>query len=128
MNACRKVCGPTGFADPGAAGHSPDDPGGAVPVQPLPVRAAEDRPVHALADSQVDCPRGAGCERDGDDLAAFPYDGQRPVTALETQPLNIRIDGFGNAQAIQCQHAYQRMISCAGQPGGDKHRADLVAV
>jgi len=51
------------LGDPGAAGDPPDDPGGGVPVQPLSVGIEEDRPFHALADGQVDRPRGARCER-----------------------------------------------------------------
>jgi hypothetical protein len=54
---------PDQLGDPAPAGDSADDPGGAVPVQPLPVRAAEDRSFHALADGQVDRPRGARRER-----------------------------------------------------------------
>jgi hypothetical protein len=49
------------LADPGAAGDPADDPGGAVPVQPPPVRGDEQRPFGALADGQIDRPavRGA---------------------------------------------------------------------
>ena len=51
--------GPDGFSDPGFAGQTADDPPGAVPVQPLPIRSQEDRPFAAFADGQVDRPRGA---------------------------------------------------------------------
>jgi len=54
---------PDRLADPGAAGHPADDPGGAVPVEWSAVRCQEDRPVAALADRQVDRPRRARCQR-----------------------------------------------------------------
>jgi hypothetical protein len=49
MNACLSV-GRDGLADPGLARHAADDPPGAVPVQPSPVRSQEHRPVRAVAD------------------------------------------------------------------------------
>jgi hypothetical protein len=51
-----KGVGAYGLGDPGAAGQSADNPGGAVPVQSPAVRCQEDRPVAALADRQVDRP------------------------------------------------------------------------
>ena len=48
------------LADARAAGHAPDDAGGAVPVQSPPGGGDEERPVGALADRQVDRPRYAG--------------------------------------------------------------------
>ena len=39
------------LGDPGAAGHPAHGPRGPVPVQPLPIGAAEDRPVHAFGNS-----------------------------------------------------------------------------
>jgi hypothetical protein len=59
-----------GLGDPSAARDFADDPPGAVPVQPSPVRSAEDRAVAAFAGGQVDRPGYARGERDGDDLAA----------------------------------------------------------
>jgi hypothetical protein len=47
------------LGDPGAAGDPPDDPRGAVPVQPPSVRGDEQRSFGALADGQVDRPGGA---------------------------------------------------------------------
>jgi len=41
------------------AGSAPDDPPGAVPVQPPPVRGQEHRPFGVFADGQVDRPGGA---------------------------------------------------------------------
>lgn len=52
------------------AGYSVDDAPGAVAVQP-PGDSEEDGPFAAFADGQVNCPGGARCERDGDDLAAL---------------------------------------------------------
>src|SRR5262245_26777913 len=40
---------PDRFGDPGAAGGPADDPRGAVPVQPLPIKREEDGPLAALA-------------------------------------------------------------------------------
>jgi hypothetical protein len=71
----RQVCGPTGLVIPGAAGDPPDDPPGAVPVQPPPVCGKKGRSLAPLADGQAGCPRGARGERDGDDLAALAGDG-----------------------------------------------------
>ena len=59
------------LGDPGAAGYPPDDPGGAVPVQPPPVRGDEQRAFGALAERQLDRPGGTRGKRDGDDLAAL---------------------------------------------------------
>ncbi len=51
-----------GFGDPGTAGGLADEPPGAMPVQPPPVRGQEHRPAGALADSQVNGPGGARAE------------------------------------------------------------------
>jgi hypothetical protein len=59
---------PDGLGDPGPAGDLADDPSGAMAVQPPPIGRQEDGSFASLADCQVDCPRGAWYERDGDDL------------------------------------------------------------
>jgi hypothetical protein len=64
------------LADPRAAGDPADDPGGAAPVQPPPVRGGEQRPDGPLAGRQVDRPGRSGRQRDGDDLAALAGDDQ----------------------------------------------------
>lgn len=48
-----------GLGDPGTARDLPDDPPGAVPVQPPPVSGEEDRAVAAFAGRQVNRPGGA---------------------------------------------------------------------
>ena len=90
--------GPTqrrdGLGDPGPARGLADDPPGAVPVQPPPVRGQEHRPAGALADGQVDRPGRARRKRDGDHLAALAGDGQGPVPALQAQVLDVGFRGL----------------------------------
>jgi hypothetical protein len=88
------------FGDPGSAGGLADDPPGAVPVQPPPVRSQEHRPVRAFADGEVDRPGGARCQRDGDDLASLAGDGQGPVPAFEAQVLDVGAGCFGDPQPV----------------------------
>jgi hypothetical protein len=66
--------GRDGLADSRAAGGLADDPSGAVPVQPPPVRGQEHRPAGPFPDGQVDRPGGPRRQRDGDDLAALAGD------------------------------------------------------
>ena len=83
---------PDGLGQSGAAGGAADDPGGAVPVQPVPGSGEEDRPFASFADGQVDRACGARRERD---------DGQGAVAALDGQGLDVRADGLGNAQPVE---------------------------
>jgi hypothetical protein len=71
------------LADPGTARHAADDPGGAMPVQSLPVRGDEQGPLGALADRQVDRAGGTRRERDGEDIAALAGDDQGPVASFQ---------------------------------------------
>ena len=73
------ACAADVLGDPRPVGDAADDPPGSVPVQSPPVRGEEDRSLAPLADGQVDGPRGARCQRDGDDLAAPAGDDQGPV-------------------------------------------------
>src|SRR5690348_378533 len=51
-----KRVGSNSHGDPSAARDFADDPSGAVPVEPPPVRGLEYRPAGAFADGQVDRP------------------------------------------------------------------------
>jgi len=82
------------LSDPGATRGAADDPPGAVPVEPPPVRSQEHRPAGTLADGQVDRPGGARRKRDRDHLAALAGDDQRPVPALEAQVLDVGAGGL----------------------------------
>jgi hypothetical protein len=62
---------PDGLGDPGPSRYPADDPRGSVPVQPAAIGGKADWAFAALADGQVDRPRGARRERDRDDLAAL---------------------------------------------------------
>jgi hypothetical protein len=118
--------GRDGLADPGAAGSIADDPPGAVPVQPSPVRGQEHRPAGPFPDGQVDragCPRR---QRDGDDLAALAGDRQRPVPALEAQVLDIGAGSLGDPQAVERKQGDQRMLCRRAEPGGHQQGAELV--
>jgi hypothetical protein len=128
MNACRRVCGQTGLVIPGAAGYPADDPPGAVPVQAPTAGCKEDGSFAALADGQVDRPRGPRRERDGDDLAALAGDHQGPVAALDAEVLDVRAGGLRYPQPVEGQQRDQRMLDRRAEPGGDQQRAELVAV
>ena len=120
--------GRDGLGDPGAAGDLADDPPGAVPVQPRPVRGQEHRPVRALADGQVDRPGSARRQRDGDHLAALAGDRESPVPALQAQVLDVGASGLRYPQPVQCGQGDQRMLGRRTGPGGDEQGAELVAV
>ena len=128
MNACLQRVRRDGLADPGAAGDLADDPPGAVPVQPPPVRSQEHRPVSSFPDGQVDRPGGARRQRDGDHLAALAGDRQRPVPALQAQVLDVGAGSLGDPQPVQREQRDQRMLDRRPEPGGDQQRAELVAV
>ena len=116
------------LGDPGAAGHPADDPPSAVAVQPAAIGGQEDRSLAALADGQVDRPRGARRKRDGDHLAALAGDHQGAVPTLDAQGLDVGACGFRHAQPVQSQQRDQRMLTGRAQPGGDQQRAQFVAV
>jgi len=118
--------GRDGLADPGTARDLADDPPGAVPVQPPPVRSQEHRPAGTLADGQVNRPGGARCQRDGDYLAALTGNRQRPVPALQAEVLDVRAGGLGDPQPVQGEQGDQRMLGRRAEPG-DQQSAELVA-
>jgi hypothetical protein len=99
------------LGDPGPACDAADDPPGAVPVQPPPVRGQEDRTISAFIGGQVDRPGGAGCQRDGDDLAALAGDGQGPVPAFQTQVLDVGAGGLRDRSPFS---ASREISACSG--------------
>jgi hypothetical protein len=130
MNACLSVWGVTALVIPArrAARGAADDPTGAVPVRPPPVRSQEHWPVGAIGDGQVDRPGCTWRQRDGDDLAALAGDGQRPVPAFQAQVLDVGTGCFGDPQPVQCEQGDQRMLGRRAEPGGDQQGAEFVAV
>ena len=126
MKACLSVCGRTGLVMPARWAHPAHDPRGAMPVQAVSVAAKEDRALVTLAHRQVDRPRRARGERDGDHLAALAGDGQRPVAAFGAQRLDVRAGGLPATRSVRAgRSAHARPPRRAG---GDQHRAELIAV
>jgi hypothetical protein len=125
MNACRKVCGPTGLGEPGAAGDPADDPPGTVPVGAVAVGGQEDRAFAAFADGQVDRPGRPRGQRDRHDFAALAGDDQCPVPALDAHRFDAGAGGFGDPQPVQRQ---QRVLHRRAEPGGHQQRSQFVAV
>ena len=111
MNAWRSVCGPTG-----------------LPVQPPPVGSNEDRSLGPFADGQVDRPRSARRQWDGDHLAALAGDRQGPVPALDAQGFNVGADSFGHPEPVERQQRDQRVLFRRAESSGNKQCAELVAV
>src|SRR5690348_17949974 len=101
MKACHSVWGRDLLADPCKAGSGADDPPGAVPVQPPPVRGQEHRPFGTLADGQVNRPGRARCQRDGHHLAALTGHRQGPVATLEAQVLDVGAGSLRDPQPVQ---------------------------
>jgi hypothetical protein len=128
MERVTERVGSHALGDPGPSADAAHDPPGSVSVDPLAVGSDEDRAVAAFADRQIDGPRRPGCERYGHDLAAFAHDGERAVAALEPEVIDVCADGLGDPQPVESQQADQRVVPAAGQPRGDQHGADLVAV
>jgi hypothetical protein len=110
------------------ASYLADDPPGAMPVQPPPVRGQEHRPFRPFADGQVNCPGGARRQRNGHHLAALAGNRQGPVAALEAQVLNVGAGGLRDPQAVQREQRDQRMHRWRAEPGRDQQRAELVTV
>ena len=116
------------FGDPGAAGDPADNPGGAVPVQPLPAGGEEQWAFGALAGGQVDGSGGARRERDGDDLAALAGDDQGAVAAFQPKVLDGGAGDLGDPQAVQRQQGDECVLGGRAESGGDQDRAVLISV
>jgi len=119
---------PNRLGDPGAVRGPADDPGGPVPVQPTAIGGQEQRPVATLADGQVDRPRRARRERDGDHLATLAGDHQHPVAAFDAEGLDVDSGGFRDPQPVEGQQGDQCVLGGLAKPGGDQQRPELVTV
>ena len=58
------------------------------------IAVQQDRSLVTFPDTQVDGSGGAGSEGDGDDLAALATDGQRPMSPLQPEVLNVGAQRF----------------------------------
>ena len=96
MNECRSECGVTRFSIP-------------APLASLrTIRVAACRSSRRLASqlrkigpssrspTQIDGPSRAGSQRDGDDLAALPGDGERSVAAFHTEVFDVGTERLGD--------------------------------
>ena len=75
-----------------------------------PSRRAQDRPLAAFTDGEVDGAGGAWHERDDRGLVAFADDAQGAVSAFEAEVLDVRRAGFADPQAVQPQQHRQRGV------------------
>jgi hypothetical protein len=115
MNACRRVCGPTGLVTL-ARRYPADNPSRAMPVQAPSLCGEEERAFAVFADGKVDRPRDAWRKRDGDDLAAaLAGDDESSVPALDAQGSDIGADGLRDTQSIE---GHQRDQCMLGRPAG----------
>ncbi len=128
MNAWRRVWGPTRFVIPArramlrtirAAAWRSSRPSS------LPQKI---RTFAAFTDGEIKGPGGPGCECDRDDLAALAEYPQSPVTAFETEPLDVRAGRFRYAQAVQSEERDECVVAGVAEPGRDEHGPDLVAI
>jgi hypothetical protein len=76
------------------SGDASHDPRGAVTIEALSIATQEDWTFGSFADDQVDGAGGAGCERDGDVLAALSQDHKGPVHALQAETFDVGTDCF----------------------------------
>jgi len=105
-----------------------DPPVCGAPVQTLPILASQDRPFVPFADGEVDCPRGAGHERDSGGLVALSEDAQRSVSTLQGEVLDVGCTSFRDAKAIEAEEHSQRGVSAVEALGGEQEGAQLGAV
>jgi len=97
-------------------------------VQALSVPASQDRALVSFADRQVDCPRGAGHERDGGELVALSKDAQRSVPTLKPKILDVGGTGLRNAKAVEAEEYCQSGVVAVEALGGEQERPQLGAV
>ena len=116
------------LVDPGALHQSLDHPISAVAVHPSTFDAEEDRPHRAFPDVQIERPPGAGCDRDGDVLAARAHDRQRAMPPLAGQVVDVGVQRFGDPQPVQREQADQHAIAEITEAGLDKQCAEFVAI
>jgi hypothetical protein len=117
-----------GLGDSGASGDLADDPPGAVPVQPLPVRSRNTGPSvrSPIARSIARAVRGASGMVTT--LPPLCVTVQGPVSALQAEMLDVRAGGLRHRQPVQCEQGNQRVLGRRAEPGGDEQSAELVAV
>ena len=81
-------------------------------VEPLPVASPQDRPLAPLTDSQVDRASSPRHERDRRRLVALAENAQRPVTALESEVLDVGRARLAHTQPVQAEQHRQRSPLC----------------
>ena len=82
------------LGDPGPSSDAPHDPPAGVPVETVAVGPEEDGTVEPLSDGEVDRPRRARGERDGDELVSLAQDCERPVPSFEPEPVDVCVGRF----------------------------------
>ncbi len=97
-------------------------------VETIPVGAEEDRSLAALTEREVDCACGAGRERECRGLATLAQNGQRPVTPLETEGLDVGPGRFGDSQPVERERRDEGVLAGRSEPCRHEEGTDLVAV
>ena len=101
---------------------------GAVAVHASAFDAQEDRPRRTFPDVQIECPSGAGCDRNRDVLAALAHDRQRAMSTFDGQVIDVSVQRFGDPQPVQREQRHQRTVAQIAEAGLDEEGAEFVAV
>jgi hypothetical protein len=84
---------------------------GGVAVHPSTGGAEEDRPDRALTDVQVQCPRRAGCERDGTCLPPLRTTRNVWWPRVDVQVVDVGAERSADPHPMHRQQADERMVA-----------------
>lgn len=97
--------------NPRLSGDPTHNPPGGVTVDSFTGTFHEDRALEALTDRKIEDSGDARRQRHRHNLPALASHRQDPMTALQAQRLDIGAQGFRDAQPVQRQQRYQRVVS-----------------
>ncbi len=115
-------------AEPSALADRTDPAMGGSTIEPLALASSQDRPLVALADSQVDGASGSRHERDSRRLVALPDDPQRSMASLNSEIFDVGGACFAHPQPVETMQQGKGGVRVVVPLGREQEQPQLGAV
>ena len=95
------------------------------PVEALPVASAQDRPIVAFTDREINRPSGPRSQRDRRRLVARAEDPQGAVSSLEPEIFHVGGAGVADPLPVEPEQHRQRSMVAVVLFGGEQEHPEL---